>query len=213
MPKTIVIGDVHGCYAELMDLLDRVGPSRTDKIYFAGDLIVKGPENQEVLDFLMENPRMQSVIGNHEYALLQDYRNQPVALKKSQKRTKKELGSKFPIYMEFISRWPLMLQLDKESFLVHAGVRPDLPLHQQTAEDLTGIRTVNGTPWFDLYSGPKTAVFGHWISEEPVIAPHAIGLDTGCVYGGRLTAMIWPERRFVSVKAREDHSEREKRAA
>ena len=206
MAETIIIGDVHGCYRELMDLLDKIGPSSSDKVYFVGDLITKGPSNREVLDFLIEQKQMQTVLGNHENALLMKYRSQPVVLKRSQKKTRKELGRKFNSYMKFVAKWPLMIKLPGDGLIVHAGIRPDISLNKQTAEDCTNIRTVNGVPWFEKYKGKKTIVFGHWVTERPIIRKNVIGLDTGCVYGGKLTALLWEKQKFVSVPARHDYN-------
>ena len=61
-------------------------------------------------------------------------------------------------------------------------------------------------PWYESYTGETTVVFGHWARPEPVVRENAIGLDTGCVYGGRLTAVILPERNLVSVPAKRAYS-------
>lgn len=212
MAKTIIIGDVHGCFDELMDLLEKIGPSEDDQIYFVGDLITKGPDSRKVLDFLIDNTQMKTVIGNHEYALLMSYKNQPVILKKSQKKTKKELGKRFAHYMDIVARWPAIIHLKRNGLIVHAGIRPNLPLRNQTLEDLTNIRTVNGEPWFDRYYGNERIVFGHWVSAQPIVRKKAIGIDTGCVYGGRLTALLWPEIKFVSVPARDNYADRGKKS-
>ena len=63
--------------------------------------------------------------------------------------------------------------------------------------------TDTGQPWYEHYEGQGLAVFGHWPRREgPLLRSNAIGLDTGCVYGGALTALILPERCLVSVAAR-----------
>jgi hypothetical protein len=154
----------------------------------------------------MDHPEMKAVLGNHEYALLLDYKNKSVVLKKSQKKVKNELGKRFGEYMEFVSDWPLMIPLAEDGLVVHAGLRPDLDPDRQSAEDLTNLRTVNGVPWFELYKGNKTVIFGHWVTLEPMVRQKTIGIDTGCVYGGRLTAVIWPEMKFLSIPARENYS-------
>jgi diadenosine tetraphosphatase ApaH/serine/threonine PP2A family protein phosphatase len=90
--------------------------------------------------------------------------------------------------------------------VVHAGLRPGRSLAEQDLTDLTEIRQVvirdKETPWFDVYDGDQTVIFGHWVFGEPVVKANAIGIDTGCVYGGRLTACVLPERNLVSVPAR-----------
>jgi hypothetical protein len=99
--------------------------------------------------------------------------------------------------------------------VVHAGVRPGVSLSRQTRLDLAFLRTVegrpesrSGTPWFNCYRGKRTVVFGHWVFQQPFIGDHAIGIDTGCVYGGKLTALILPERLLVQVNARRTYVRR-----
>jgi serine/threonine protein phosphatase 1 len=90
--------------------------------------------------------------------------------------------------------------------VVHAGLRPGRSLGEQDITDLTEIRKVpigdKEIPWFDAYHGSQTVIFGHWVFGEPLVRENAIGIDTGCVYGGRLTACVLPERHLVSVPAR-----------
>ena len=92
---------------------------------------------------------------------------------------------------------------------MHAGLRPGVPLRRQMASDMTEMRTMGanpsrrkGVPWYDIYRGKKIVLFGHWPAKEPRLAPRAIGLDTGCVYGGSLTGYIVELNQFVSVPAR-----------
>ena len=105
-----------------------------------------------------------------------------------------------------------MIEL-RNHLIVHAGIRPGVPLDEQMASDLTEIRTMGadparrqGTAWYKIYRGPKTILFGHW----PKRAPFAIGLDTGCVYGGQLTGYIIESDEFVSVPARDTYDGRRK---
>lgn len=69
-------------------------------------------------------------------------------------------------------------------------------------------RLGDGRSWFDAYRGRTLAVFGHWAQKAPLLRRNAIGLDTGCVYGQALTALILPERRLVSVPARRVYAEK-----
>ena len=91
---------------------------------------------------------------------------------------------------------------------MHAGLRPGVPLRRQMATDLTEMRTMGanpssrkGLPWYAVYRGKRIVLFGHWPAQAPRLARRAIGLDTGCVYGGRLTGYIIESREFVSVPA------------
>ncbi len=209
MTRTIVIGDVHGCYFELTALLDEIGVHWDDRLVFVGDLITKGPANREVLEFVRQSRNCESVLGNHEYLLLRHYRGEAVKLEPAHLQTIAELGKGFGDCMDWVSCLPHYVDLG-DHLVVHAGVRPGCPLERQTVEDLTQLRTLDGTdpgsrkgtPWFERYRGDKIIIFGHWVFDAPLLRDNAIGIDTGCVYGGRLTAVVLPGDRLVSVPAR-----------
>ena len=205
--RTIVVGDIHGCYDELMALLDKAELGRNDRVVSVGDLITKGPKNREVLEIFMRDPRFSTVIGNHDLQLRRRWSGEDVELKPAQKEAKRELKSERDVYNSFLSQLPFMIDLGTH-LVVHAGLRPSVALHSQTTDDLTKIRTLGGdreseegTPWYHVYHGPKTVLFGHWPAPEPRRGKKAIGLDTGCVYGYNLTAYIIETNEFVSVKA------------
>jgi hypothetical protein len=152
------------------------------------------------------------VLGNHELRFLRYWHDgqPPKDAKGSDKRALKEMGDRYDDYMRFIASWPHYLDLP-EALVVHGGLRPGIPLGRQDIDDLTDIRMVGNPPrpWWESYKGPKPAVFGHWVMREPILTEHAIGLDTGCVYGGKLSAVILPERRVVQVKARRAYTKKE----
>jgi diadenosine tetraphosphatase ApaH/serine/threonine PP2A family protein phosphatase len=206
--RTIIIGDIHGCYDELCELLDRVGPVAGDRVISVGDLIVKGEKNREVLDLFSVDERFSAVIGNHDRALLRYWRGEAVKLKESQERTRVELEPDRERYSAYLNSLPFLIDLGTH-LVVHAGVRPGVALKDQAVEDLTELRTLGedrtnrvGIPWYEVYDGDKIALFGHWPASQPRRAPRAIGLDTGCVYGFQLTAYIIEAEEFISVKAR-----------
>jgi hypothetical protein len=209
MAKTIVIGDIHGCYAEFEDLLREIGETADDRLVSVGDLVAKGPENAAVLEFFRTRGNAEAVLGNHEYTLLRHYRGEPVTLEKAHRRALAELGVDLDTHMDWIARMPLYIELDSY-LVVHAGIRPGRAINEQTLEDLTELRCVDGptpgtrvgTPWFECYQGEKKVIFGHWVFDSPLVRKNVIGLDTGCVYGGSLTAVVLPEERIVSVPAR-----------
>lgn len=206
--RTVVIGDIHGCYDELLELLGRVAPRADDRVVCVGDLIVKGEKNREVLELLMAEVRFSSVLGNHDRALLRYWRGESVQLKKEQEEARDELHLNRARYAAYLGQLPLMIDLGSH-LVVHAGVRPGVALDEQSVEDLTELRTLGedrtsreGTPWYDVYDGEKIVLFGHWPAREPRRATSAIGLDTGCVYGHRLTAYVIETGELVSVPAR-----------
>jgi diadenosine tetraphosphatase ApaH/serine/threonine PP2A family protein phosphatase len=205
--RTIVIGDIHGCYDELVALLDKVGAGADDRIIAVGDLIVKGERNREVLDLFMSDARCSSVLGNHDRAILRYWRGKKKKLNEQQHACRDQLESGREHYEAYLASLPLWLDLGAH-LVVHAGLRPGIALKDQSAKDLTELRslegkakTPKGTPWYEVYDGAQTVLFGHW--PHPVVrrGPRAIGLDTGCVYGYELTAYIIETGEFVQVKA------------
>ena len=210
--RTIVIGDVHGCLDEVQDLLKELRVRPEDELVSVGDLIGKGPDSLGVLEWAMATPKLRCVLGNHEKRFVDAWRAGRMPSEKPYDAlTLRSLGAEFERCLRFISRWPLLI--DEGSWLaVHAGLDPDLPLVAQDADDLTTIRRLadGHTPWYERYLDPRLIVFGHWVRRAPVVRPNAIGLDTGCVYGGALTALVLPERRLVSVPARRTYFPRER---
>jgi hypothetical protein len=208
MGRTIVIGDIHGCFDELTDLLNLFELETDDRVVAVGDLIVKGEKNREVLDLFIDDDRFSSVIGNHDRALRQYWRGKSVPLTKAQEATRAELEFNREHYSEYLRSLPYMIDLGSH-LVVHAGLRPGVPPDQQVASDLTELRTMGadpsrreGIPWYEVYQGEKIVLFGHWPHSQPRRGPCAIGLDTGCVYGGRLTAFVIESAQLLSVPAR-----------
>lgn len=206
MSRTVVVGDIHGCYDELVALLELINLQVEDQVIAVGDLIVKGNKNKEVLDLFSTDKRFSSVLGNHDRALLRYWRGEG-ELKKAQAKTATELESNAKDYCEYLESLPLIIELD-DYVIVHAGLRPGIPLKKQSIEDLTELRTLGddrtsrkGVPWYEFYDSRRVVLFGHWPTAEPTLVPQAIGLDTGCVYGNRLTAYLTETKQIVSVPA------------
>ena len=206
--RTIVIGDIHGCYDELLELMDKVALGSDDRVISVGDLIVKGEKNREVLGLFISDNRFSAVLGNHDRALRRYWGGEQVSLKESQKVCLAELEEDQPRYAGYLAALPLMIDLGSH-LVVHAGVRPNVALSAQTVEDLTELRTLGpdrtsreGLPWYEIYNGEKVVLFGHWPAPQPRRGRRAIGLDTGCVYGYQLTAYVIETGEFVSVQAR-----------
>jgi len=206
--RTIVVGDIHGCYDELLELVDEVKLKHGDRLIAVGDLLAKGPKSRETLELFMSDERFTTVMGNHDLALRRRWNGEDIELKAAQKETHKELKGEKDKYTQFLNTLPFVIDLGTH-LVVHAGLRPNVELQSQTTGDLTRLRTLGpdresdeGTPWYHVYNGEKIVLFGHWPSSEPRRGPKAIGLDTGCVYGYTLTAYILETDEFVSVKAK-----------
>lgn len=219
-PRTIIVGDVHGCREELETLLRELSFSSGDCLVFVGDLISRGPDSLGVLDIARQTGALL-VRGNHEQKLL-DWKANPSKVILG--RMHHELAEAFrPVDWSLLESAPLFLDLPSHNArVVHAGLDPRVPFEMQTPESLLNIRTVVAGKgerplWGAAYRGPEQIVFGHNAAPGLQLHAFATGLDTGCVYGGRLTAMVLPEgakipksiderkRALVSVPARRVH--------
>lgn len=207
--RTCIIGDVHGCRAELVSLLEKMeADPDQDRIIFIGDLINKGPDSFGAFQ-VFKSMNAEAVLGNHELRLLQEVEN-PDIRSGLYHRMKTEFGSQFDELIQEISSWPLFIE-EPDFLAVHAGLVPGRRPHFCSAEELVNIRTWDGVgqnlqtksnpPWYMFYEGSKLVVFGHWAALGGLDTPRVIGLDTGCVYGKRLSGLILPERRRVEVPA------------
>jgi len=185
-----VVGDVHGCYDRLMALRDRLDPAPEDLIVLVGDLVRKGPDSAAVVDHVRTHDNVVTVRGNNEAKLLGGRRD--AGLDDGQRA--------------WLDALPVAVSFD-DALVVHAGIDPRRPLTEQTIQDLTTVRSFSGgydPPfWFDRHAAPPRIFFGHTVLAEPLVTADAVGLDTGCVYGGRLSAYDWRGDRIVSVPGRE----------
>jgi hypothetical protein len=207
--RTIVVGDIHGCLRELEALLAEVALSPDDLLVSVGDLVGKGPLGAEVVRFFRRGDHL-AVVGNHDLKLLEHHHGARTALTPSHARDAAALRRKDWLYLESL---PHLLELpEHDAVVVHGGLLPDAGLDAQPARWAVNLRSIrpdgspskrvdDGEPWAKLWPGPELAIFGHDAIRGHQRWPHAIGLDTGCVYGGSLSALILPERRIVSVES------------
>lgn len=206
--RYFAVGDVHGCVEALKALLE-ILPIKwgEDFLIFLGDYIDRGPAPRAVLELVQDLVERypQTVIplkGNHEWMFnryLQGiepevflYNGGETTLRAYFENGRLVLPDKDRI---FLTSLPLYYETSDYLF-VHAGIRPQVPLAQQKEEDLLWIREA-----FYAYPGrfEKVVVFGHTPFPEPLELEDRIGIDTGCVYGGNLSAVELPARKFYQV--------------
>src|SRR5690242_20299168 len=165
--KYLIIGDVHGCYDELQDLLDKVGLTSDDQIICIGDMVDRGPKSDEVLNFFRTTPNAMSIQGNHERKHVRSYRGQTEAAA-SQTITRAQIGEdNYPDAIAYMDDLPRYLELP-DATLVHAFWEPDVPVEDQRETVIVGTMTGeeylrdNGFwPWYEYYDGDKPLIVGH----------------------------------------------------
>lgn len=213
MTKTFIIGDIHGCFDELCDLLDKAGLSSDDPIIAIGDLVNRGPQSAQVLDFFWRSPALnvRSIKGNHEHKHVRAHRGQ-AAPTLSVLLARWQIGADYDDAVAYMDSLPVYLDLP-DALLVHAYLEPKVPLARQEERMLVGTMGAAGhltahykKPWYVYYNDPKPLVVGHKDmsgKQEPFVYKDRIfGIDTGCVYGGKLTGLLLPDFRFITVPAR-----------
>ena len=183
--RRIVIGDVHGHYDTLIALLDAVSPTSSDKIYFLGDLIDRGPKSAQVVDLVMRN-QFECLRGNHEEMLLDVVGTGEVSVELYQSwlysgghATVESYDSKIPQeHIDWIKNLPLYADLG-DYWLVHAGVDPNIPLTQQCADQFCWIREDFHTS-NRAYFPDKLIITGHTITFTlPGVKPGQIAAGKG----------------------------------
>lgn len=211
-PRTIVIGDVHGCQDEALELLDRLAVTVSDRVIFTGDLVDRGPRRRQCVELAMAHT---SIMGNHEEKHLRIRRRPASEVIPDHEETRRVLDERHYRYFESL---PLFLRIpEANAVVVHAGVLPFRPIEAQPASILLhgqcirppgtrGCRPSKAPPgwrfWTHFWQGPERVIFGHTVLDRPLVTEWAVGIDTGCVHGGALSAVVLPEWRIVSVPAR-----------
>ena len=214
--RLVIIGDIHGCLDELKTLLEKIKfDATTTTLVSVGDMIVKGPNSVEVVRFVRSLPQgsFLAVRGNHEdNVLLARFKPEGKYGRKEEFKFAKNFNDD---ELEWLRQLPVSITFPELGLsVVHAGVDPTkvkTPIKNQDFSDLIRIRCVDREgntskkdpdegkrqSWASMYQGPPLIVFGHDAKRKLQIHPWARGLDTGCVYGGALTALVIGDTRDV----------------
>ena len=211
--RVFIVGDIHGCLGLLERLMEKVPwQPEKDQLIFLGDYIDRGEDPKGVVDYLVEfkrsTPNVQFIKGNHEVMLLDylDGRNRDLYFANAGYTTlrsylaAKPAGEEAlipPEHMEFYDSLKSYIEAE-DYYVVHAGFRPGVDLEDQTLEDMVWIRE----PFiYSDYDFGKKVIFGHTPFKRPFVTENKFGLDTGAVYGNRLTCLELPKVIFHSVEA------------
>ena len=249
MTRTVVVGDVHGCAAELHELLDRCKVAQPGtRVIMLGDLMDKGPYPLECLQVVM-NYGFEAVLSNHEERHVRWWRREKARRETGttnnmkpwhddrDRRTNEALTAE---QIEWMASLPPWLEVVSGWVAVHGGLQPGRALAEQDVSKIIRLRYVNadgehvpidydaegprqppGTKhWTELWEGPENVVYGHeaFSLSQPRLTMRAVGrrlvttlgIDTGCVHGGHLSALVFDEHgrpELVKVKARQCYLE------
>lgn len=195
----IIIGDVHGCFKTLMKLIEQF--PKDEKICFVGDLIDRGADSKQVLDYVLDN-NIDCVMGNHEEMMIHD---QQMWCCNGGFDTIRSIGEGLQTYIDRVKlKFPYYKIYDdivdkngRKLFLSHAGL---------CYEDIDECVKAGMITWYrgdiidrkDLFQ-----VFGHTPTKEPIIKNHYANIDTGCVFAkkyGIMTALQFPEMKIYQQK-------------
>jgi protein phosphatase len=224
-----IIGDVHGCYDELIELINKLGYQNAEgifqhpagrKLVFVGDLVDRGPKTPAVLDLVFTNVKAGTafcVPGNHDAKLLKWLKGKEVNIAHGLQESIDQLNRETPAFREAIKQFLDGLVShyvfdDGNLVVAHAGLREEMHGRGSGAVrdfcmygETTGEIDEFGLPvrynWAAEYKGKAMVVYGHTPVPEPQWLNRTIDIDTGCVFGGRLTALRYPEKELVSVPA------------
>ncbi|MGW1769123.1 polynucleotide kinase-phosphatase [Streptomyces sp. NPDC002073] len=220
-----IIGDVHGCSSELETLLGKLGyvdgahPEGRTAV-FVGDLVDRGPDSPGVLRRVMDMVAAGTALcvpGNHENKLGRWLKNGKAKLTHGLAETVEQLGREDEAFTarvrEFIGGLVSHYVLDGGRLVVcHAGLPEKYhgrtsgrvrahALYGETTGETDEFGLPVRYPWAEEYRGKAAVVYGHTPVPDTSWINNTICLDTGAVFGGRMTALRWPERELVDVPA------------
>jgi serine/threonine protein phosphatase 1 len=208
MRRTVIVGDIHGCFDELLELVEMVDLNPDDLLVGAGDLVDRGPAPGEVVGFFRERPNSVAIMGNHERKHVRGI------FSYAQEITRLQLGDDYAATVDWMRTLPYFFENDQVR-VVHAAMLSGTPLAGQKEEILCGstsgerelTRLFPEGHWHDHYTDAKPVAFGHHVTgPEPLVRDgRMFGLDTGACHGGNLTALSVPDFTLHSVRAHADH--------
>ena len=239
-----IVGDVHGCFDELQELLTTLGytinqveanptnfgfdirPPDNRKVIFTGDLVDRGPDSPGVLRLVMSmvnSGLAYCVPGNHDMKLHKFLNGKQVQLIHGLETTVKQLETEPHEFKKSVAQFLYSLishyVFDRGKLVVtHAGLKEEMQGRGSGAVrsfclygETTGETDEFGLPvrhnWAKEYRGNAKVVYGHTPVPEAEWLNKTIDIDTGCVFGGKLTALRYPEEELVSVKAKQVYCE------
>jgi len=210
MNQCVVYGDIHGCLDTYIRLRESIKPKENDFEICVGDFLTRGPKSIETLRYLRNNG-IFSVKGNHEDKIIRfiehsksNYPN-PVKLNVDEKNI---LGSLNIEDISYLMSLPNFKKINNVT-IVHAGLMNHFNLDDLSKEEVKklmrlrylspkgkfvnyGEESENSIFWADQYDGNQGfVVYGHQNFDDVRVNKFSLGIDTGCIYGNKLTAVVF----------------------
>lgn len=226
--RCILIGDIHGCLEEFEELLKLMEYNeKIDRLILLGDLCDRGPDSIGVLRKAREM-KIECVRGNHDHKILKWANSNKQFYQSSNNKYYDQLNDDD---IEFIFKMPTFIKIGNV-IAVHAGLKPSITVENQKPDDLMHLRFTDSNHkfvslktiwkigkeaadahfWTERWKGPESVVYGHNVCslDEPLIEEFhpgvkCYGLDTGCCFGGRLSALVLETGEIFQVKAKETY--------
>jgi bis(5'-nucleosyl)-tetraphosphatase (symmetrical) len=219
MNKLIIYGDIHGCYGEFISLRNKINIEENDIEVCVGDIITKGKDSIKILRYIQEH-KIKSVLGNHEDKIIRYLQHEksanknPITLDEDEQNIVNNLNSKD---IDFLMNLPLFMNFENITIL-HGGLKNSYDLNNLAKHEKTKILRMryldknqnfiafgkeedDSTFWADIYDGNQGfVVYGHQWFDEVKKSPSALGIDTGCVYGNKLSAVIFEDNNVNHFK-------------
>ena len=239
-----MVGDIHGCYDETVELLEELGYSvnkvsddgknfgievthpENRQVIFLGDLVDRGPNSPAVLKLVMSMVRSGiawCVPGNHDIKLQKKLNGKNVAIKHGLAETLEQLDKETPEFISEVKEFLYSLIShyvfdDGKLVVAHAGLKEEMQgrgsgavrafcLYGETTGEIDEFGLPVRYNWASEYRGKAKVVYGHTPVPEAEWFNKTIDIDNGCVFGGKLTALRYPEEELVSVPAKEVYCE------
>lgn len=212
--RSFIIGDIHGCYDELLELIAQMGVTANDRLISLGDLVDRGNQSKAVYEYFKNRPNSLVLMGNHER------KHQRKILSYAQEIVKIQFGAAYETFLSWLDDLPYYYETE-EAIIVHAFYEHDIVPEQQRQEVLCGATSGDrylqqkypeGKSWTDFYTGEKPIIYGHQVvGDLPKIYNNTYGIDTGTCHGGYLTAIELPGFVLHQVRAKKDYWKEEQK--
>ena len=206
--RKFVIGDIHGCYDELIELTEKIGLTESDLLISLGDIVDRGNKSKEVYEYFKNRPNSIVLIGNHER------KHQNKILSYAQEIVKVQFGDEYQNFIDWIQTLGYYYETE-EAIIVHAFFEHDKKLTEQKQEVLCGSTSGDryldkkypeNKYWNEFYTEQKPIIYGHHVvGDNPKIFNNTYGIDTGACHGNYLTAIELPGFIIHQVKAKKDY--------